>query len=525
MKIFILTLIPFFGLSQSHLQKLDVIDYTIAIEVKDSDNNINASSSILIKFDQDQPNQVSFDLVQLNELGLGMQVSGVYQDNDAVQFKQKNDELIIQMNTLPSNKQCTFKIDYSGTPIDGLVIGKNKFGNRTFFGDNWPNRAHHWFPCVDHPSEKATISFHITHPDHYTCISNGALEAVTRLKSGSTLTSYKSMHPLPTKVMVFGLAKLESDTLVHLNNLKHVNFVYPENKTEGFKDMAVAKDPLLFFESNIAPYPYEKLFNVQSTTRYGGMENAGCIFYDENAVTGNEKMENLIAHEIAHQWFGNSVSEADWSHLWLSEGFATYFTNLHIEHKYGRDKMNEQLVKDRNRVIGFRKMIELPLKDTLTQEPLKMLNPNAYQKGAWILHMLRNRIGDQAFWQGIQQYYQAFKYSNATSSDFQAIMQKNTKIDLNIFFEQWLCQKGHPILRSKLINKNGKQYLSIAQIQDSLFSFPIEVQLNSEKKETKRTLVMISDYEHLIELDFGFKVASFILDPEINLLFEKSKSL
>ncbi|MGB0915448.1 MAG: M1 family aminopeptidase, partial [Crocinitomicaceae bacterium] len=367
-----LLLLPFISFTQSQHQEIDVRSYALDISVNDSSNVIFGKNEVVVQFDKANAKELILDLVQPNDENKGMLVTSLRQDNKQVQFKQVNNQLIIELNTIPSNKKSTFDIGYHGIPTDGLVISENKFGVRTFFGDNWPNRAHHWFPCIDHPSDKATVSFKVTHPDEYTCVANGKFISRIPLKTGMTLTTYKSDYELPTKVTVFGLADLVSDTLSHPTNLEHVNFVYPQNKDAGFKDMNVAKDPLLFFETNIAAYPFEKLFNVQSTTRYGGMENAGCIFYDENAVTGEQGMENLIAHEIAHQWFGNSASEADWSHLWLSEGFATYFTNLHLEQKYGRAKMNEQLIKDRNRVIRFRQMVELPLKDTLTDEPLKM---------------------------------------------------------------------------------------------------------------------------------------------------------
>lgn len=522
MKFFLLLFFPGFILAQQN-QSFDILNYDIAIEVSDTTDKIIGSNSIEFKFFTIDNSPVSLDLIQIDSTGKGMLVSGILQDGKSIGFKQIDNKLILDAVKPLSEATSTIQVKYSGIPQDGLIISENKFGNRTFFGDNWPNRASHWFPCVDHPSEKATVSFNITHPDEYTCVSNGQLESVITLKSGKTLTKFKSKHQLPTKVMVFGLASLVSDTMPHPKNLEHVNFVFPENDIAGFTDMSVAPDPLEFFETHIAPYPFEKLYNVQSTTRYGGMENAGCIFYDENAVTGEGHMENLITHEIAHQWFGNSASEADWSHLWLSEGFATYFTNLHIEHKYGREKMNEQLIKDRNRVIRFHQMAQLPLKDTLSTNPLQMLNPNAYQRGSWTLHMLRNKMGDEAFWNGIKAYYKEFKYRNATTADFKRNMQNQTSYDLDPFFSQWVEKPGHPVLSTKLSERAGKQFLTIKQNQDRLFDFTLEVELIGKHGKTENTLVFVSKKTHVIELQNDFIVDSFVLDPKINLLFEKTK--
>src|SRR5690606_11234286 len=144
----------------------------------------------------------------------------------------------------------------------------------------------------------------------------------------------------------------------------------------------------------------------------------------ERAITGKGMMEELIAHEIAHQWFGNSATESDWSQLWLSEGFATYMTHLYVLGKYGDGRFEEGLAKDRQTVKHFYNQQILPVVDTLSTDPNEMLNANAYQRGAWVLHMLRNELGDDLFWKGIQLYYTTFQYSNATTKDFIQAMEK-----------------------------------------------------------------------------------------------------
>jgi aminopeptidase N len=151
---------------------------------------------------------------------------------------------------------------------------------------------------------------------------------------------------------------------------------------------------LPWLEKHIAPYPYKKLANVQSKTIFGGMENANAIFYFENSVT-DTGIEALMTHEIAHQWFGNSASEKDWSHLWLSEGFATYMTHLYLEEKYGEDSFNNRREADREKVIAFSKTRNTPVSDTSASNNLmQLLNANSYQKGGWVLHMLRRKVGD-----------------------------------------------------------------------------------------------------------------------------------
>src|SRR6266700_2106852 len=179
--------------------------------------------------------------------------------------------------------------------------------------------------------------------------------------------------------MVIGAAGFAVQYSGTINGTPVYSWVYPENKEKGFYDYAQAVDILPFYIKHVGPYAYEKLANVQSKTIFGGMENAGAIFYSENTVTGTRVSESLLAHEIAHQWFGDMATETDWSHLWLSEGFATYMTILYFEKKY-----------------------EKPVVDSSVTNYMELLNANSYQKGGWILHMLRMEAGDSAFWKGIR---------------------------------------------------------------------------------------------------------------------------
>ena len=151
------------------------------------------------------------------------------------------------------------------------------------------------------------------------------------------------------------------------------------------------------------------------------MESASAIFYDDDVVTGvrSERWRNVIIHEIAHQWFGNSVTEYDWDDVWLSEGFATYFTLLFIEHAYGRDAFVEGLLKSKESVLKFQHANpEYTIIHKNLSDMSQVLTNQIYQKGAWTLHMLRGVVGTEAFWQGIRQYYQTFRDANATTADF-----------------------------------------------------------------------------------------------------------
>jgi aminopeptidase N len=240
-------------------------------------------------------------------------------------------------------------------------------------------------------------------------------------------------------------------------------------------------------------------------------------------LNNNLKSKLLIAHEIAHQWFGNSVTETDWQHLWLSEGFATYLTNYYIEQSEGQQPFQEQLAQDRMRVINFSKRFKAPLVDSLTSDLNERLNPNAYQKGSWVLHMLRIQLGDSLFWAGIRNFYSEFQYQNASSEAFWTSMEKSTGQELDEFFKQWLYQSGHPKIKASLETKDGQQYLNISQTQKQLFSFPLKVAFYDENNNVVMMRYQIAAHENSFALpaSMNAKRLSFALDPFMELLFEQ----
>ena len=322
-------------------QDIDVVHYVFNLTVYDAHDTLRGEAEITFR-PQTETDKVSFDLQTFNpSSGAGMRISRVHWADAEVTFQHQENKITIQANKLfAPRKNTKLVIAYAGVPADGLIIGNNKFGERTFFGDNWPNRAHHWLPCKDHPGDKATVEFKVTAPEHYQVIANGWQVEETNLPGSYKYTHWKENVALPTKVMVVGIARFAVRQEEAVEGIPLSSWVYPQDRNAGFNDYALAQYCLRYFIETIGPYPFEKLANVQSKTSYGGMENAGNIFYFEGSVTGRGDHEELIAHEVAHQWFGNSATEADWPHIWLSEGFATYLTNMYFEHSQGEEKFD-----------------------------------------------------------------------------------------------------------------------------------------------------------------------------------------
>jgi aminopeptidase N len=323
LKYWYVVLLPlsFSAKAQVQFPDIDVQHYTFRIVLNDQNDTIKGQATVDIKF-LTGIKAFQLNLVKPGAKGKGMRVSSVTEQGKNISFSQDSD--IVNINSIAkAGSFHNYTIAYKGIPADGLIISTNKFGHRTFFGDNWPNRAHNWLPCADYPADKATVDFIVTAPDHYQVVANGFKVEEKELAGRLKLTHWREKAPLPTKVMVIGVADFAIDHAGDVGSIPLYTYVFPENEIAGFKSYAIAKEILPFYIKMFGPYAYEKLANVQSKTIYGGMENASAIFYFENSV-GSKGIEELMAHEIAHQWFGDAATEKDFAHLWLSEGFATY---------------------------------------------------------------------------------------------------------------------------------------------------------------------------------------------------------
>jgi len=514
---------------EQRLKNYDVLSYEFSIDLDKYSDTIRVLEIVYINL-KTKNATVILDLINDDGKG-GMEVSSVEYMDGPHEFISPSSNWSHENNllTLPNASKTgvvIFNIIYKGVPKDGLVISENKFGCRTYFGDNWPTRARNWLACVDHPLDKAKVSFNVITDTVNQVVANGLLLGVKMHSSDKIKYSYATSYEIPTKVMVIGVASFKVENLADLGNVSLSSWIYncfsSEYDKKSFSDLKMAYEILPYFIDKFGEYPYKKLANVQSTTRFGGMENASAIFYDENMV-GSGKMEALITHEIAHQWFGNTATEHDFTHLWLSEGFATYFTDDYLGDKYGKSRMDERLKNERNRVISFLKKNKLPVVDTITSDLMNLLNPNSYQKGAWVLHMLRDKVGDSAFFSGVRRYYQTYKWRNAKTSDFMAIMEKECDCSLDNFFTQWLKQPGLPIIQVAY-DMEKHLYLTIKQLQNEDYSFPLTIRIHYKNGEHSDHKILIDDKIKTAVIFLKGSFEEIELDPHTKLLFEDSSA-
>ncbi|MGQ0762460.1 MAG: M1 family metallopeptidase [Acidobacteriota bacterium] len=476
------------------------LHYDVSLSFNDAMTQI-ASARTEVTLRVMKPNVTKIDL----DFG-DMPITSVTVAGKPARYQRTSNTLDV---TLPaaarSGAELKIAISYHGRPKDGLILANDGDGKPSATGDNWPNRVHHWIPSFDHPSAKAAVSFNVSAPTHYQVIANGKLITLTR---SGTISSWrfeerKAIPPYCMIVAVNQGAFIDSPDKSVTNLFYNVPHRDAEYAVKGF---STAAPSLAYFSQTIAPYPYEKLALIIGATQFGGMENSSAIVFASTIfnLRPNEKMsarfgiprriESLVAHEIAHQWFGDSVTQSTWADLWLSEGFATYFAALFIEKHDGAEAFREYMRNEAANYFAYQKQRNAPLHDTETQDLMKLLNPNNYEKGAWVLHMLRKRVGDEAFFRGMRNFYNAHREGNATSEDLRAALEKSSGKSLRQFFAQWVYGAGHPVYEwssqaTEMHNSGNSVTIVLKQVQAGApFLDPVPVTVTSEGKTISLTL-------------------------------------
>ena len=505
---------------------IDILHYKFNISLNDKNDTVYGEATIKLSFLQ-ADNSFSLDLNMQNKQGKGMKIDKIHSVGAEIKnFTIENEKVTIPLSKAASkNDTMIFTIQYHGIPGDGLIISKNRHGQRTFFADNWPDRAHYWIPCKDNPADKSSFEFIVIAPSHYEVISNGVQVEEKKLSGNKKLTHWKEDIPLSTKIMAIGVADFAIKKYTDSPpGIPVTAWIFEKDSTDGFKDYDQAPTILKFFINYIGPYPYKKLANVQSKTVFGGMENASAIFYAENSITGNHDQESLLAHEIPHQWFGDMVTEKSFAHFWLSEGFATYLTHFYIGSKYGTDSLNSEMKDDRERVVAYSRQSRKPIVDSVSPYS-ELLNINSYEKAGWVLHMLRRQLGDTIFQNIVRSFYDTYKGKNADTKDLQAIAEKVSGKNLDQFFRQWLYTAGIPYLLTnwKYNSKEKKLVVTVEQLQtNEAFIFPLDILIVSEPGKTQTETLNISNKKETFTFPVNKQPMEIIADPHTSLLFQGS---
>ncbi len=504
------------------------LHFDVKLAFDSSLSQINsATTDVTILIRQPEVTKIDFDFGT-------MPVSAVKVDNAAARFAQTNEKLDVYL-TQPATKdqKLNISVTYSGVPQDGLILTKDRDGNPSAVGDNWADRVHHWIPCLDHPSAKASVRFTVTASSNNLVVANGILESSKTNPDTTKTWVYNESKPVSPYNMVVAVGQFANATLKTNASVPISYYVPQSDRRFAEQGFSPAAPSVLTFSNLIAPYPYGKLALIIGATKFGGMENANTIVFTptlfQNFLTAKPRsqrynipngVEEVIAHEIAHQWFGDSVTEATWADLWLSEGFATYFAGIFLEKNEGKLRFRAYMRENAKSYLKYEKTRRTPIYDTETEKLFDLLTPNNYEKGGWVLHNLRGLLGDKAFFDGLKDYYNAHKESTATTSDLRDALEKSSGKDLKEFFERWIYKAGHPIYQTSW-KQTGKTSLEITikQLQtDDAFLQPMTIEIITNKG-AQRVTITPTDKETTVKVKSA-KPKRIVVDPDEFILKE-----
>ena len=480
---------------------IDVLQYTFRIEFPGTafPDTLRFVATTLAKRTA-AARSLSLDLVA------SMRVDSVQVDTRSTPFTRSGDSVSVVFADGVADT-VRVAVYYHGYPGTGLEIRRDSTLGWTAFGDNFPNLARQWLAVVDHPSDKALVEWDVVAPVTHRVIANGELlEESALLGPGSVRmmrTRWHTVRPIYTALMVIGVAPF---AVVELGGtacgsgelpgcVRQSVWTLPKQRPNMPGHFARAGDIVALFSRLAGPFPYEKLAHVASTTRFGGMENASAIFYAGQLFDAGSPEESLIAHETAHQWFGDAVTEREWPHVWLSEGFATYFAALWTQSAHGDSAFRADLRGMRTRVLKSPITVEKPVIDESLDDLRRVLNSNVYQKAGFVLHMLRAEIGDSAFFGGIRAYYAAHRHSNAMTADLQQEFERTARRPLDWFFDQWMRRPGFAELRPSWKWDAARRTVVVTVAQGTRFPpyrISLAVDVTDASGATKRVRIAVS---------------------------------
>ena len=485
----------------------------------------NVTSTFTAKEDL---SEVTFDLAD------NMTVSGVTQNGTALTYSQNtNDELIITLaQMLLQGQSTTVVITYSGNPISS---GFGSFEQTTHNGAPiiWtlsePYGAKGWWPCKQDLNDKIdAIDVYITTPQQYVAVSNG-LEQSQVINGSSKTTHFRHQYPIPAYLIAIAVSNYEVYVHQVANNgspFDIVNYVYPESLSSAQSSTGVTVDIMNLFTQLFEEYPFadEKYGHAQFGWG-GGMEHTTVSF-----MGGFSR--DLIAHELAHQWFGNKITCGSWKDIWLNESFATYLTGLTTENLDGDAAFKNW------RIFNINSAISQPdgsvyLSDADTTSVSRIFNGRlSYRKGAVVLHMLHKKLGDAVFFQGMKNYLTDpnLAYGYAKTPDFISKMESASGMDLTEFFNDWIYNQGHPSYSLKWFQPQSDQLkITLNQTQShssvSFFEAPLPVKVIGTNNE-ELDLILDNTYngEEFLE-NVSFTVASIQIDPDFHLISSNNSSV
>jgi aminopeptidase N len=425
--------------------------------------------------------------------------------------------------TLPQpaakDSDIRFRAELRGKPVDGFYFKQNRYGDLMAFTDHYSIRARGWLPCEDNPDDRAVFSLVMHYPDGNEAVGFGmptegfVQQAKQKGLTTQALTGTSEIPPYMFAIVVGPLARIAEAGDPRLTG----HLAYKQDIDKAKAALVHHAAWIAAMEQAFGRYPYGKYMTVQCPTRWGGFEAPGNVQLAESLFDNPTRGQGTLAHELVHMWFGDAVGYAVWREVWLSEGFASYFGPwLHAQS--GGPTLSESMSNLRAR---WRQSFEgrtKSIRDDRFAHPDQALNSNTYPKGAWVLHMLRGEVGDDAFFSALKAYVAACRGRSVTTADFVEIIERETKTELSWFFEQWLDRIDCPTIRLT----PGPNSIEITQMQKGdAYKFWIRLRWQNDKDEPVVKRIRVESTSTKVAITGACH--DLQIDPKVELLFREAK--
>ena len=480
----------------------DVKRYDINLRIDPAARSITGSVTTQAIARGSELKAITLDLEDL------MVVTSVTSEGRDLAFSHKDNLLRIMLaQSYRSGAPFAVTVNYRGTPAGKAFVFGEHQSIPMIYTYGLPNTARQWWPCKDTPAEKAdSVDLTITAPeqvdapsttagDKHVSIplivaSNGKLVKETRNSDGTRTFYWQVRYPIYPDVVSLAITNYNTFTLSYqyspAQSMQMIFYVYPEDLEKAKADFSVLPDIMQTYAAIFGPYPFLKeKYGVAEFSVNSFREHQTLPSYGAARITGDHRNDFILAHELAHQWFGDSISVKNWSHVWLNEGFATYAFALWREHRDGKEAYLAAMRKfDRN---DFRGSIFI----SNERDEDKLFSATTFYKAAWVLHMVRHVMGDEAFFRALKKYVKTFAYKNAGTGDYQAVCEKEYGRSLNWFFKEWIYGTGSPQYKYHwTVSRAGNKYaleLTVDQVQQDsgVFAMPLDVVVTTSTGERK----------------------------------------
>jgi aminopeptidase N len=468
----------------SHDSRFAIKHYDLDLHIDPSKKRLSGRARLSVLVMEDNLGSLSLNMAD------SLNVNLAQSQNEPLRFAHHDNHLqIIFEHPHKAGSKFDLVVDYDANPSgSGLVFDEHN-SIPMIYSYGLPFTAQQWFPCKDSPADKAdSADIAITVPSPLVAASNGKLVRTAANGDGTTTFSWEVRYPIYPDVISIAVTNYATFRLPYQYGPSEAMpmsfYVYPEDLEKAKKQFAILPEMMKHHVTEFGDYPFVK-------EKYGVAEFAKASFREHqtlpslaaNFITGGHEHDWILAHELAHQWFGNCVSVENWSHIWLNEGFANYAYALWKENTEGENAYRRVMREwDKDEFAG----------SVFIRDPTKKQNlfsETTFQKGAWVLHMLRHVMGDQEFFTALKSYVKTYAYRSASTEDFEAVCEKKFGRSLDWFFKEWVYGINRPVYeyrwREQPMGDQSLVTVEIVQTQTNadVFEMPIDIAIETNNSQ------------------------------------------